>query len=560
MRIKFIHVLFTVALFLSCEKTTKIGEFVKVSNLSTKNNTLSEEERKYWHHKDILEDTIPGISLEKTYKKLIGHKKGKEVIVAVIDTKLDIHHEDITKNIWKNPKEISNNQIDDDKNGYVDDINGWNFLGNFSGEDIMYSNFESMRIIRKYDSVFNIKFEEKNVEEEYKEQYSLYKKAKILRGLELKQVEKDKKYGNFLFETYPKSKKVLQKFFPNENYTIPQLDSLYNTYKKDSLLAPLIYYMADYKKYNLNPKWIDNYKKSVEARLTTSLNFDYNERTIIGDNPENLGDIKYGNNKVWNDSLPFQHAINVAGVLAADSKNNKGTKGIFNSVRIMSLSVASSGGDEHDKDISLAIRYAVDNGAQIINMSFGKPISMNKKWVDEAIQYADSKDVLIVSSAGNDNKELNPENSHYPNDYDISGKEISNNVIVVGSISKTVNKNFKSYFSNYSKEHVDIYAPGHEIYTTVYNNEYGFISGTSLAAPIVSGIAALIRSYYPDLSVAQVKEILMKSGVSYNIDIEIKQKDGTKKLVPFSELSKSGKVVNAYNALLMAEQVSKSKN
>ncbi len=537
MKVRFIITLFIIFSFFCCKNSSDTKEFIEFSKLLTKTSPLSEDERKSWHHKDILEDTIPGVSLEKAYKELINQKRGKKIIVAVIDTKLDIHHEDIAKNIWRNPKEIPDNQIDDDKNGYVDDINGWNFLGNFSGEDIMYSNFESMRIIRKYDSVFNIKSEE-GVKEEYKEQYLLYKKAKMLRGLELKQVEKDKKHGNFLLETYPKSKKVLQNFFPNENYTIPQLDSLYNTYKKDSILAPLIYYMADYKKYNLNPKWIDNYKKSVEARLTTSLNFDYNERTIIGDNPENLGFIKYGNNKVWNDSLPFQHAINVAGVLAADSKNNKGTKGIFNNVKIMSLPVASSGGDEHDKDISLAIRYAVDNGAQIINMSFGKPISMNKKWVDEAIQYADSKDVLIVSSAGNDNEELNPENSHYPNDYDINGKEISNNVIVVGSISKTVNKNFKSYFSNYSKEHVDIYAPGQEIYTTVYNNEYGFINGTSLSAPIVSGIAALIRSYYPDLKAWKIKEILMKSGISYNIDIEIKQKDGTKKWCP-SQISQN---------------------
>ncbi len=525
----------------------------------TKTSSLSEDERKYWHHKDILEDTIPGVSLEKAYKELVNQKRGRKIIVAVIDTKLDIHHEDIAEKIWKNPKEIPNNQIDDDNNGYIDDIHGWNFLGNSSGEDIIYSNFESIRIIRKYDPIFNTESEE-NFEKKYREQYVLYKKAKTLRESELKQVERDKKYGNFLFKTYPKSKQALLKFFPNENYTISQLDSLYSIYKKDSIIGPLIYYMADYKKYKLSPKWINNYQKSVESRLMTSLNFDYNERTIIGDNPDDLGDIKYGNNKVWNDSLPFQHAIKVAGVLAADSKNNKGTKGVFDDIKIMSLCVASSGGDEHDKDISLAIRYAVDNGAKIINMSFGKPISMNKKWVDEAIQYADSNGVLIVSSAGNENKELNPENSHYPNDYSNSGEEISNNMIVVGSISKTVDKNFKSNFSNYGKEQVDIYAPGHEIYTTVYNNEYGFISGTSLAAPIVSGVAALIKSYYPDLSAAQVKEILMKSGVSYNIDVEIKQKDGTKKLVPFSELSKSGSVVNAYNALLLAEQVSKSKN
>ncbi len=528
-------------------------------NEVVKKQKLKEHELKNWYHKDIIEDTIPGISLDKAYRELIKNKKGKEVIVAIIDTKLDIHHEDIKQQIWINTNEIADNGIDDDKNGYIDDINGWNFLGNQSGEDIVYSNFESMRIIRKYDSIFSATSEEENIEGEYKEQYSLYKKAKELRELELNQIEKDKKYGKFLFETYPKSKKALQKFFPNENYTITQLDSLYNTYKKDSILGPLIYYMADYKKYKLSPKWINNYQKSVESRIKTSLNFEYDERIIIGDTPENLENIKYGNNKVWNDSLPFQHAIKVAGVLAADSNNNKGIKGVFNTVKIMSLCVASSGGDEHDKDIALAIRYAVDNGAKIINMSFGKPLSMYREWVEDAIRYAESKDVLIVCSAGNDNKEIDQENSHFPNDYTDNGVEISNNLVKVGATTYTLNKNFKAYFSNYSAKNVDVFAPGHEIYTTIYNNEYGFISGTSLAAPIVSGVAALLMSHYPDLKASQIKEILMKSGVSYNIDVEIKQEDGTKKPIPFSQLSKSGKVVNAYNALVLAEQISKSK-
>ncbi len=551
-KILFVSLLFSL---FACKTKTE-NHFIELTDIKIKKIPLTEEEKMNWFSKDIIKDTIPGISLEKAYNEIIKNKQGKEVIIAVIDTKLDIKHKGIQKNIWKNFKEIPNNNIDDDRNGYVDDINGWNFLGNKSGQEVFYSNFESVRIIRKYDSIFKFKSPEE-VDKNLKLKYSIYKKAQKNREIELNKLNKDEAYSIYLENTYPKSKEILKKFFPKENYTIHQLDSMYNVYQNDSVVGPLIYYMADYKKYKLSEAWIKNYKKAVNQKLITSLNFDYNERDLIGDNSESKVYDGYGNNKVWNDSIPFQHAIKVSGVLAANSNRNVNYKGIVPNSKLMSLCVVSSGGDEHDKDIALAIRYAADNGAKIINISFGKPLSMNKKWVDDAILHAYSKDVLIICSAGNDGKEIDLEEMHYPNDHTETGKEISDNLLKVGAVTYHLDKKLKAYFSNYSKDYIDLFAPGYEIHTTIYNNEYGYISGTSLSAPIVSGVAALIRSYYPDLTAPQVKDILMKSGVSYNIDVEIKLEDGTKKMVPFSELSKSGKVVNAYNALLMAGQVSK---
>jgi len=216
----------------------------------------------------------------------------------------------------------------------------------------------------------------------------------------------------------------------------------------------------------------------------------------------------------------------------------------------------STYGDEHDKDMALAIRYAVANGASIINISSGKDYSLHSDWVEKEIIRAHNQDVLIVTSAGNDHLNLDQkEVFNYPNDTNSKGDEIVDNFIKVGASTNNLNKNIKRKSSNYGKTEVDIFAPGENIYTTSPNNTYSTKNGTSYAAPIVSGVAALIRSYYPSLSAAEVKDILMKSGTAYHIDIEIEQEDGSKKLVPFSELSKSGKIVNAYNALLLAEKV-----
>ncbi len=528
--------------------------------LNSKKTKISKGQLKSWHHKDVIEDTIPGISLDKAYKEILNKKKTENIVVAIIDQQVEINHEDLKDQVWVNPNEIPNNNTDDDDNGYIDDIYGWNFLGNAKGENVIKANYEFVRVIRKFDSSFKNK-KIKHIHPSQKSNFIIYEKSKEAYKEKLKFAKKRQEYGDFLVANYPKSKRLLKEFFPQENYTLEQVDSLYKTHKENDEFNKLIYFMYDYIKYNLSEDWIKETKKTADERLSKLMNIDYNERNILGDDPNDLNDNEYGNNIVNNHSKVLYHGTNVAGVIASRRDNEIGAQGILNNCKIMVLSISPIG-DENDKDISLAIKYAVDNGAKIINMSFGKDFSLNKEWVYEAIKYASKKDVLIVSSAGNESRNLDNQDIYYVNDLDYTtGEEISNNFLLVGASTYSLDKGLKRPSSNYGKNNVDLFAPGYNIYTTSpLEEKYKFASGSSYSSAIVSGVAALIRSYYPNLTAPEVKNILMKSGTSYHIDVEIKQEDGTKKMVPFSELSKSGKIVNAYNALLLAEQISKSKN
>ncbi|MBQ0735794.1 S8 family peptidase [Aquimarina celericrescens] len=518
-----------------------------------KNKKVVREERKSWQHKDITIDTIPGISLDKAYADLLNTRKGDTIIVAVLDSGFDSNHEDLKPQIWTNTKEIPNNNIDDDKNGYVDDVHGWNFLGAPDGTSLIYGNYEVVRILQQGKTLFEGRIS-KEITPEQQADFEIYQKAKIDYNNRVKELEDDKQY----LKTFLEAKEALKKYFPKEDYTREQLATI-DTVGNKKLQEQIA--LRDHALYwGMDDDWIKYFTKDIEVLEKYSLNFEYNGRKkIVGDNPYTFDRKPYGNNNFAGDLSFETHGTNVAGVIAATRNNGKGLDGITNTVKIMPIRVIPRG-DEYDKDVAMAIHYATNNGAKVINMSFGKQFSPNKEFVHKAIQYAAKHDVLLVTSAGNSS--LNTDTHiFYPNDFkENPDEELTKNFISVGASSIPLNQRIFTYFTNYGKKNVDLFAPGEQIYTTKSNNEYEFADGTSIAAPIVSGIAALIRSYYPDLTAPQVKQILMQSGVSYNIEIGITQEDGTKKMVPFSELSKSGKIVNAYNALLMAERISKSKN
>ena len=548
---------------------------LKKTNISFAKIILKKElmplELQTWYQKDYQEDTIPGISLDKWYSLNKKKPKSKLLIVAVIDTQIDINHEDLQGQLWINNKEIPNNGIDDDNNGYIDDINGWSFTGTKSGGYVVWNSYEYVRIVKEWGPIFKGKTEPQiNTDDFYK--YKEYQRA--LKRLE----EKGKYYKNWLkslnhrVAIYPLVKDTLKYFFPKEDYTIKQLDSLYKkhkindkTYKQrrdnnDKDLGSLIDYMMV--NLELNEKTLEDIKDKqtqLDSIVNKNLNLDYNERLLIGDNPNAL-EKGYGNNNISNNKAGHRsikdHCTKMAGIIGANRENNKGIKGITQDVQIMTLNISPSG-DEHDKDITMAIHYAVDNGAKIINMSIGKEFSLHKEWVTEAFKYAEKHNVLLVHASGNDGSDID-KNQFYPNDNNFENfKEISSNFINVGSVTHKLDSTFVSGFSNYGKQNVDLFAPGDEIYSTSTGNNYRFSSGTSLAAPMVSGTAALIWSYYPSLTVQQVKQIILDSGTSYNLEVII---PGTKdKKIPFSELSKSGKVLNVYNAMQLAEKVSKKK-
>ena len=545
-------IILIIPLFFACEKENNFPYIPSQDKILSKKE-ITKVELRDWFHKDIIEDSMPGISLDRAYKTLLKNKKGSPVIVAVIDMEIAIGHEDLKDNIWKNADEIPGNNKDDDNNGYTDDIHGWNFLGNAKGENILFANYEYTRIIKKFDSIFKDKTAE-NIPPEQQENYRTYKSAKETYDERMEYAIKDKKNGDLLYDGYYLAQKELSPYFPEKNYTVEKLDSLKSALSGNKELQEHISFLIDCLKYDITESYIKDYKIKADERIDKLLNLHYNERELLGDNPEDITDIKYGNNIVDANVTLLDHGTLVAGVIAASRSNTTGTKGITDNIKIMSLCI-SPYGDEHDKDMALAIRYAVNNGAKVINISSGKAFSLRQDWVHEAMKYAADRKVIIISSAGNSGFDLDDtDNFKYPDDTGKNGSELVDNFIKVGASSYSTEVLLHST-SNYGKTTVDIFAPGNKIYTTYPKNQYRSESGTSLASAVTSGVAALLWSYYPDLSAAQVKNIILQSGVTYNIKVEIKQEDGTKKTVPFSGLSKSGKVVNAYNALLMAEKI-----
>ena len=524
---------------------------------------------KLWHQKDNQQDTIPGISFDKWSSFNTKKPKNKNIVVAVIDTQIDIKHDDLLGQIWTNKKEIDNNGIDDDNNGYVDDVNGWNFIGTKGGSTV-WSNFEYVRIVREYEKQF------KNSKESEVLSKDLYSYKEYIRANK-KLDQQNRYYQNWLkslkhdIVKFPIAKDSLKKYFPKEKYTYQQLDSMYKKHKindksyiqrrddNDKDFGALIeIVMGSYELEQYNLEDIKRNEEEIDSIVNRNLNTSYNERHFFDLN-EQLFEKGYGNNNVSSNLSGItinNHSTRVTGIIAANRFNEIGVKGITNNVKIMPLSISPSG-DENDKDIAMAIYYAVDNGAKVINMSFGKELSLHKKWVVDAYKYAEKHDVLLVHSSGNNSFNVD-ENPYYPNDVDYENpNEVVENFINVGATTAKADSTLVASFSNYGKKNVDLFAPGDKIYTTTAGNSYAYDSGTSLAAPMVSGTAALIWSYYPKLTAKEVKEIILESGTAYDMEVLIPGGEGKK--AKFSELSKSGKVLNVYNAMQLAEKVSKKK-
>ena len=530
--------------------------YIKTSSVTYKNE-LSIGVRSEWQHLDIEKDTLAGTSLKRAYKEIIKNKKGREIIVAVIDTDIDIYHEDLKSVIWTNKKEVPNNGIDDDKNGYIDDVNGWNFLGNSKGKFVSYANVTPIRILRNLKKAHpNYPNFKGNIEDSL-----LYIKAKIQFKKDLEDLEDLKKYASENLKAYRESLKKVEAQFHKNNFTIDEIDNLYRKCKKEnSLFTQDVLTLRSHLRLGKDYGELLKDSIKVQDKAKTSYNEDYNDRAIIGDNDLDLNDRKYGNNNVFQNAEWTYHGTIVSGVIGANRKNNIGINGFSDQIKIMPILAVPYGGYENEKDINLAIHYAVDNGAKIINMSFGNTTGDHSDWIKEAFIYAEQHDVLLIAGAGNNSRD-NDIKPFYPIDYDEkTGLEYCDNFIKVGAITLDGDKYFLAYFTNYGKKTVDIFAPGYFLKTTYPNPKvkYSYRDGTSMSGPIVSGVAALVRSHYPKLTAAQVKQILLDSSVKYNQEVQVPgEKEGT--LKPFKELSKSGGVVNAYNALLMAEEISKKK-
>ena len=528
------------SLLVACGGTSKIAslpiETLEGKNIPTQVENPSKDELKIWPHRDLLTTGYPGISLAEAYKALKG-RKAQTVIVGVVDSGVDINHEDLKSIIWTNPKEIPNNGIDDDKNGYVDDVHGWNFLG-----EINQDNLEYVRILKKGDtSDPDYKRAEEKYDKEFKdanEKIELYSQIK---------------------ERITQSDALIQKHLGKKEYTEEDLDKIdASSLQLLGAVRGMKYLLSNGVSVKETLEELSEGIKHYEDRLKYGLNKEFNPRKVLNDNPDDITDKIYGNNNVIGPTAEGAlHGTHVAGIIAAVRHNNIGIDGVADHVRIMPVRTVPDG-DEYDKDVALALRYAIDNGAKVINTSFGKEFSPHKEWVYDALKYAAEKDVLIVNAAGNDTKNVDVQLT-FPDD-NINGKEFTDTMITIGALNYEYNENLVASFSNYGKNNVDLFSPGVQIYATVPENKYKFLDGTSMAAPEVAGVAALIRAYFPKLKAREVKQILMESGLTPTVKEVLvggRGEEGEAKRILFSELSKSGKIVNAYNAIILAAQRSK---
>ena len=491
----------------------------------------------FWHLKDVNTDSISGISLNKAYKTFLKSKKGNDVIIAIIDTDINTTHEDLKNNIWVNNKEVPNNGIDDDKNGYIDDVNGWNFLRTLSGKRIIYDNYSHIDILRKYKTLFK----DKTIEEVGTDtvNFKLYQRALKYHEKIEKRIKSNYEQADFLINAYPKGKKAMDSLFNKSDYTIEETDSVYFVYEKTNpTLANNAAFMYDYIKYDMDG-FADELLADTKAIEEIANNININPKT-------NNDHIVFGSPIINQDLEKLTHGTSVTGVISSNRINNIGVVGITNNVKIMTLSVQAKIGADSDKDLALAIRYAVDNGAKVINYSAVTDFSLNHEMVQEALKYAEGKDVLFIRAAGNSAQNLDSIHKYPNNKYNLS------NFLIVSAINNRIDSNFKPIWANYGEKTVDLFAPGVDIATTRSNGKYYLDTGTSMAAPMVVGVAALIKAYYPTLTMIEIKDIILQTVNTYDVDIIVKNKP--KKSIPFSNLSKSGGVLNAYNAIELAEE------
>jgi cell wall-associated protease len=525
---------------------------------ATAQGTSSPKETpKGWHLLDKNKDGFAGISLAGAYE-LVKNKKSTTVVVAVIDSGIDTLHEDLKDVLWRNPNEVPANGKDDDGNGYVDDIYGWNFIGGKDGRNVKSDSYEGARVYHK----LKVKWADKQVDPatlspEEKEEYQVWLKAKnkiegasVGGGVDLLLLKR-------ALIAAKRNDSVLKAAMGKEVYTGKELDE-YAPTASDAKAARnsfLYLFKANDIMDQTNKEFIEGFgdylsgeERKAEAKEKAPKDY---RGEITGDNEADINDRFYGNPDVMA-GTPF-HGTHVAGIIGAKRNNSKGMDGIADNVKIMMIRAVPDG-DEHDKDIALAIRYAVDNGAKIINMSFGKDFSPEKKWVDDAVKYAESKGVLLVHAAGNDHKNLDSADN-FPNAALVSYKERAKNWLTVGASSDpTAEAGFQSLtasFSNYGKTEVDVFAPGTRIYSTVPGgNTYGNAQGTSMASPVVAGVAALLLSYNPHLTAEQLKTVIEKSSTPVTVKVKVPGSDD--ELVDMSELSRTSGIINAQEAMKMA--------
>ncbi|HVU94695.1 MAG TPA: S8 family serine peptidase [Puia sp.] len=494
--------------------------------------------RPNWQNMDLSADSVFGISTEKAYKELLADKNSKPVIVAVIDGGVDTLHEDLKRVLWTNPRPKKGD----------DGTYGWNYIGGPKG-DVHYDNLELTRQVRQQRAL-------------YEGKDSGQWKGKELAGWRSYQEEK-----RLLEEKSASARRSLQgvssfadtldemvRKIGKDSPTVKDFEDFQPSGPRQARVKKVMIDVlsggesyGDFRKKELTGA-LDHFKSEVDYQL----NLSYDPRPEwVGDDYFNSRQRDYGNGDVMGPDAT--HGTHVSGIIAADRTNHLGILGVADNVRILAVRTVPDG-DERDKDVANAIRYAADHGARVINMSFGKGYSQDKAAVDEAVRYAMKKDVLLVQAAGNDNADIDTA-ANFPNRRFTDGEDAPA-WIVVGASGPKDDSTLKAPFSNYGRTAVDVFAPGEQIYSTIPGSQYAYFDGTSMASPVVAGMAALIREYYPKLTAKEVKDIILASVIKVDHPVLL-QVGKEEKRVPFTALCRTGGVVNVYKALQLAERRAK---
>ena len=523
-----------------------------------KSKSPKPEMPKNWHHLDYAAQGYSGISLNKAYDFLQAKKRNsKRITVAVIDSGIDSVHEDIKPVLWVNNKEIPGNKIDDDGNGYVDDIHGWNFLGGKDGKNVNEDSYEAARVYHNLKATWeNFTGKASSLKGAKKMEYEMFLRAKDeVAG------EDNKEETEFIKNLQPKLHKgdsVLRAELGKEKYTAADLKEFKPSTPEAKNMRMFLMRVAGQNDNTdiTNEQLLEEIDGAVRKADASNNAPEPFRQQVVGDDESDFNDRSYGNNDLMA-KTPF-HGTHCAGIIGAARGNGLGVEGVADNVNIMVLRAVPDG-DEHDKDIAHAVRYAVDNGARVISMSFGKAFSPNKQWVDDAFRYADKKGVLLVHAAGNDAKNIDS-TFNFPNPNYLTGKgkkKRTKNIITVGASGDSLNGGLTAAFSNYGKKEVDVFAPGVGIYSTIPGGDtYGNASGTSMACPVVAGLAALIMEYYPELNASEVKQAIEESVVQPANPVK---KPGTNEKVSMSELSRTGGIINAYAAVVKSDEMASKK-
>ena len=509
---------------------------------------LTPEQVRRWQHLDWKADGVPGISADRAYLELLKGRPATPVLVAVIDSGIDSTQEDLKAVLWRNPREVAGNGLDDDHNGYIDDVRGWSFLGGPDGRNIVIETLEQTRIYGQYRAQFEGK-KRKQVPAADREKFDMYERAKA--SYEKDRLAEQERLRR-LTDAQSKNGEIFDRL--KQALRVASLDSALlrraaTTHPELPEAGAVLAYLrrAGYATDAEASQGLAEALQRARDRVEKSLNPDYNPRALVGDHLADLTESHYGNPDSQGPNA--NHGTHCAGIIGGVRGNGLGADGIADAVRIMAVR-STPNGDERDKDVANAIRYAVDNGAQIISMSFGKDFSPDKAVVDAAMRYASDKGVLLVHAAGNSGDNTD-QTAHYPSPQYLGGHNIPN-LITVGASSRHNTAELAASFSNYGRKTVDVFAPGVDIYSSTPHNTYAVFSGTSMAAPVVAGEAAVLKAYFPQLTAAQLKQLILQSVVPFHTQV---QQPGGKALVEFDTLSRTGGIVNLYQAVLLAQQL-----